>query len=259
MYCFAGSTEQVVAHHLLSWQERLGTSHHQLTDSVVDGLRLNAVNYREPVRSHGPLYGRANKPGSSRGGPHVWPPLTGSDRPRWPQPPRYNAEGSEINSLMPGSKEAEAAIEWYRDLKDDPWLLLTTLVSDATTTCPALASAARVARTLSHAQPQATANVPVYAYVSRHARVSRAGTVADGLSDIESILGVFQPENEEDIQYARTIQDFFFLFIRTGSPEWHSMTPAHLGIYVINEKVTVERTRIQCEHWTNSSHLIRRF
>lgn len=211
------------------------------------------------MKSDDPDDSQANRPGSSGRLQYVWPTYPGSSQDRWPQPPRNFAKGSEITSIAPGSEDAEAAVEWYKDLKHDPWLLLTTLVSDATTTCPALATAVKVARTLSHKHPKAAEDVPVYSYVSRHARASRVGTVADGLSDIESILGVFEPRSEEDTQYVRTIQDLFFLFVKTGSPEWHFSTPAHLGVYVIDGKVNVERSRIQCEHWANSSHFIRRF
>ncbi|KAG7173165.1 neurotactin-like isoform X2 [Homarus americanus] len=241
-----GSTEQAAAHFLLSWRERLGISHQQLLDAAVDGLRLNEVNYGQPVWSGSPAYGHVNWPGD-KGGQNVWP-----------QPPR-NDESSELGSIIPGSAEAEAALEWYSNLKDDPWLLLTTLVSDATVTCPTLATAEKLSRTLSHNHPTGTEDVPVYAYVSRHARVSRAGAVADGLSDIESILGVFQSQTDKDVQYARTIQDLFFFFVNYGSPEWQSPTPAHLGVYMLDGNINVEHSRLQCEHWSNSSHLMRRF
>ncbi|XP_071525630.1 neurotactin isoform X2 [Panulirus ornatus] len=254
-----GSTRQAAAHHLLSWQERLGTSQQQLLDAVVDGLRLNEYNYGQPVWSGSPAYIYNNWPGSPEGRQDAWSRYPGSNEERWPQPPRDEDRGSESGSLMPGTAEAEAALDWYADLKDDPWVLLTTLVSDATVTCPALATAASLARTIFQTHPTGSEDVPVYAYLSRHTRVSRAGTLADGLSDVESILGVFQPQTEDDVQYAHTIQDMFFLFINTGSPDWHSATPAHLGVYMIDEKINVERTRLKCEHWTNSSHFIRRF
>ncbi|XP_069953754.1 neurotactin isoform X1 [Cherax quadricarinatus] len=253
-----GSTEQAAANNLLSWQERLGTSHQQLVDAVVDGLRLNELNYGQPVWSGSPQYSGINWP-SSLGNQDTWSKEPGHNKGRWPQPPRNNERGSELNSFVTGSSEAETALEWYSDLKDDSWLLLTTLVSDATVTCPTLSTATRLSRTLSRAHPTGTEDVPVYAYVSRHARVSRAGAVADGLSDIESILGVFQPRDEKDVQYARTIQDLFFFFVNYGSPDWHSATPAHLGVYTINGVTNVERSRLQCEHWANASQFFRRF
>lgn len=160
---------------------------------------------------------------------------------------------------MAGSTEAEMAIDWYSGLSDHPWLLLTTLVSDATITCPVLSTAASLARARSLAHPTGDEDVPIYSYVSRHARVSRVGALADGHSDIESILGVFRPQTRGDARYARTMQDLFFLFVTNGAPEWHSPTPAHLGIYIIDENYKTDRARSQCEKWGNYTHLARRY
>nr|XP_045624050.1 neurotactin-like isoform X2 [Procambarus clarkii] len=253
-----GSTEQAAANNLLSWRERLGTSRQQLIDAVVDGLRLNEYNYGQPVGAGSSAHSGGSPPGSAAGR-DIWPRRSGTNQGRWPQPPRNDQRLSELSSFVQGSADAETALEWYSDFKDDPWLLLSTLVSDATVTCPTLITITRLSRTLSHTHPTGTEDVPVYAYVSRHARISRAGLVADGFSDIESILGVFQPRNENDVQYARTMQDLFFFFVNYGSPDWHSATPAHLGIYMVDTEINVERSRLQCEYWTNSSQFIKRF
>ncbi|XP_042214405.1 uncharacterized protein LOC121861018 [Homarus americanus] len=71
-----GSTEQAATHFLCSWQERLGISHQQLLVAAVDGLRLNEVNYGQPVWSGSPAYGHVNWP-ADKGVQNVWPSRTG--------------------------------------------------------------------------------------------------------------------------------------------------------------------------------------
>ncbi|KAK3878694.1 hypothetical protein Pcinc_016689 [Petrolisthes cinctipes] len=225
-----GSPLQGLAHRLLSWRDRVGSSRRNLVDAVVEALQTHKVKDEEEENTR--EFGRVR-----------WPPLQA---------------GNNRRKILFDSRQAERAIEWYSDLQEDPWRLLTTLVSDATVTCPALEKAATLARTRSHSRHN-TEDVPVYSYVTRYDRTSRAGRMADGLSDIEAILGVFEEHNESDAKFSKTLQDLFFLFVRTGMPERHGPTSAHLGVYTMDETMTVMRSRLACAHWVNMSHLATRY
>ncbi|XP_066964041.1 neurotactin isoform X2 [Macrobrachium rosenbergii] len=286
-----GSTEQAAAQQMLAWRERLGASRQQLVDAVIDGLRLPEVAYRRPPMG---MDGQDNWmggsqptwPGRPQGDPTFWPmppsndPTMwsrrfpggnqdtwprypgGSPQARWPQGtggPTEERRDPIVSSTAPGMSEAETALEWYSTLNDNPWLLLTTLISDGTVTCPALLTSAHLARARSQSHNVEPKDVPIYSYVSRYPRVSRVGALADGLTDIEAILGVFRPLTRADARYARKMQDLFFVFVETGSPEWYTSTPAHLGVYMIDEDVNVEGSRIKCDHWVNMTYIAGRY
>ncbi|KAB7498345.1 Neurotactin [Armadillidium nasatum] len=157
-------------------------------------------------------------------------------------------------------QDASKAVSHYLSIFEKPWELLTTLVSDVLTTCPLLERAASLARQWDHSVPTSKGFVPpIYAYVSSHQRSTPFGLVADGLSDIEAILGVFKPKSESDRYYISTMQKLFFTFVKTNSLERHFAKPAHHGIYVVKGSFTVQRDRTLCDYWTNSSHLARRY
>lgn len=160
---------------------------------------------------------------------------------------------------MTGRAVAEAALERYSDVATDPWLLLTTLVSDATITCPSLAAAATLARSIAHTRRIPNTAIPVYAYLAHHARASRVGTLADGTTDLEALLGLLAPRSAADKRFAHTLQELFFRFVADGVPERHEATPANLGVYLVGEELTLQRSRLLCEHWSNASHLASRF
>ena len=170
-------------------------------------------------------------------------------------------------SLLFNANDASAAVRWYSGLAENHWLLLTTMVTDATITCPILTTAASLSRSFALNRPSTRIDNPafntgrlfpnIYSYVSRHPRVTRLGAVADGLSDIEAILGSYQTQTSADDRYVETMQNMFYLFTELGAPERYTPTPAHLGIYIIKEELEVERSRPQCQHWTNRTHLAR--
>lgn len=162
-------------------------------------------------------------------------------------------------AAVAGAAVAEAALERYSEVAADPWLLLTTLVSDATTTCPALAAAATLARAIAHSRRAPDAAAPVYAYLARHARTSRLGTLADGTVDVEALLGLLPRRAAADTRFANTLQELFFRFVADGVPERHEATPAHLGLYLVGDKLERPLSRAVCHHWANASHLAGRY
>lgn len=162
-------------------------------------------------------------------------------------------------AAVAGAAAAEAALERYSEVATDPWLLLTTLVSDATTTCPALAAAASLARTFVHSRRVPDAAAPVYAYLSRHARTSRLGTLADGTVDLEALFGLLPRRTAADTRFAHTLQELFFRFVADSVLERYEATPAHLGVYLVGEKLVLQRSRAVCDHWANASHLAGRY
>ncbi|CAL4073030.1 unnamed protein product [Meganyctiphanes norvegica] len=237
-----GSTKQGSAEQLLPWRRRLGNSRQQLVDAVQEALKLND---------------------EFSGGTNIWPELSreyGQDHLRnfvrehdqkesraifIPGGTFPNIEmgvasvGTAAGNTITGQEMATTFVNWYSSLIENPFLLLSTLVSDATTTCPVIRVASHLARRHAQGIPSSVSNTqktPVYAYISTHSRMSRVGALADGLSDIEAILGVFRPQTRSDHRFAQAMQDMFFLFVETGSPEWYSPTPAHLGIYMVDEK-----------------------
>lgn len=154
-----------------------------------------------------------------------------------------------------GAAAAEAALERYSEVATDPWLLLTTLVSDATTTCPTLAAAATLARSFVHSRRAPDDAAPVYAYLSRHPRTSRLGTLADGTVDLEALFGLLPRRTAADKGFANALQELFFRFVADSVVERYEATPANLGVYLVGEKLVVQQARAVCDHWANASHL----
>ncbi|KAG0719207.1 Neurotactin [Chionoecetes opilio] len=214
-----GSTTQGAAEALVSWRGRLGDSRALLLDAVRGGLGL--------VGGSAPEAGPAVVRGRGRGG---FPPPLYADSP------------------VGGAAMAEGAVQRYSEAVRDPWLLLTTLVTDATTTCPLLAQAATLARSRSH--------TPVYAYLACHSRASRLGTLADGTLDLEALLGLLAGA---DARFGHALQEMFFHFVSEGSPERHESSLAHHGMYLVGGEVRVQRSRLLCQHWNNASILASRF
>lgn len=236
-----GSTVQVAAESLLSWRGRLGDSRTLLMDAIIEGLRFHPAAQEQPPA-------RISQPAL----------VTGYGRRGWPPPLSTRTEVEE-EGAMTGAALAEAALEWYGDMATDPWQLLTTLVSDATTTCPTLAAAATLARSIVHTRRIPDTASPVYAYLARHTRTSRLGTLADGTMDLEALLGLLVPRSAADKSFAHTLQELFFRFVADGIPERHNASPAHLGVYLVGGEVLVQRSRVLCQHWKNASHLAGRF
>ena len=230
------------AEYLLSWRGRLGTSRTLLLDAILEGLGVISADQEHPT---------VPEPGKAA-------IVTGYGKKGWP-PPMYGGTGVEDEGAVTGSWVGEAALERYSEVVTNPWLLLTTLVSDATTTCPALAAAASQARTITHTRRTPHTTTPVYAYLATHARASRLGTLADGTTDLEALLGLLPAHSAADGRFAHNLQELFYRFVADGVLERHMATPAQLGVYLVGEEVRVQRSRPLCDHWTNSSHLGSRF
>ncbi|XP_045125278.1 neurotactin-like [Portunus trituberculatus] len=237
-----GSTEQVAAEPLLSWRGRLGTSRSLLLDAILEGLRYFSTAQEQPTTVQ----------------PSKAAVVTGYGKRGWPPPLSRNTE-EEVQVALVSTAAAEAALERYSEEVTDPWLLLTTLVSDATTTCPALAAAASMARSLAHRRRTPITATPVYAYLAHHARAARTGTLADGTTDLEALLGLLPLHSAADRSFAHSLQELFFRFVADGVPERHDPTPAQLGVYLVGNGFTVQRSRPLCDHWANASHLAGRF
>ncbi|XP_076048720.1 neurotactin-like [Oratosquilla oratoria] len=168
--------------------------------------------------------------------------------------PQYRGYPPQEVSTTPAPPNPKVMLSWYSGLLDNPWLLLTTLVSDATVTCPALEMAVRLAREAQYKKRRP----PVYSYLARHARASHLGGLADGLSDVEAIMGTYKLRTRSDARFVKNVQDLFFRFIDTGAPQLHGSTPANIGVYLLDDEVTIERHRSQCQHWRSLSQLARR-
>ncbi|XP_076063951.1 neurotactin-like [Oratosquilla oratoria] len=159
--------------------------------------------------------------------------------------PQNEDPNPEKNAMPVVPLNPKRMFNWYSGLVSNPWFLLNTLVSDATVTCPALDVAERLADEADHDDHRP----PVYAYLARHARSSRLGDLTDGLSDIEAITGTYQLRTESDAKFVTNVQDLFFTFIYTGTPEADGSTPANHGFYLLGDTVTIEHERPECERW----------
>ena len=62
-----------------------------------------------------------------------------------------------------------------------------------------------------------------------------------------------------DDDYVRKIQEIFALFIEIGHPERTYSTPAHLGVYVLDEGVSFEKKRELCKFWDRWKDLAKRY
>ena len=137
---------------------------------------------------------------------------------------------------------ASEAIKKYKPNGFNPWERYTQMVSDIRSVCPLTKLAREIA---------AGFDSKVFMYVSTQARNSSGGSVADGLSDIEAILGVYNPEDHEQRVYVDNIQKMFYYFVYNGDTRRNQAVPRYIDI--IDDTVTsVPYDYPQCEFWLSS-------
>ena len=101
-------------------------------------------------------------------------------------------------------------------------------------------------------------------------RQSKSGSLADANSDIDAIFGIHEDDDpleeskattdsNSSRSYTRHLQDMFMLFVEIGHPERGYSIPAHLGTYIVDDGVHVEKTRKLCKFWERWPDLAKRY
>ena len=76
------------------------------------------------------------------------------------------------------------------------------------------------------------------------------GYIADGHSDIEAILGLYEPATDAQKRFVEHMQRMFYEFVRTGHLPLDAR--ADSKVYVVDDGIGTVDGRPSCDLWENS-------
>jgi carboxylesterase type B len=127
----------------------------------------------------------------------------------------------------------------------DHWQEYAFMISDIRTVCP-------VQELAQYATKHFVENVSFY--VATQPKSDSLGGIADKNIDISAILGTYNTENPNEIQFIANIQNMFYTYIKTGKlPQDKDV---HKGMYVVNDQINTQRNYPKCDFWKEAQDIV---
>ena len=126
------------------------------------------------------------------------------------------------------------------------WLEYASMVSDIRTVCPLQNLASYVSSNFV---------ADVYSYVATQKRSGKLGGIADAMSDVAAIFGVYSPANDDETAFVGNMQDMFFTFVKEGKLP-HGNADLTKGMYAVDKLVVTQNNYPNCDFWQRAHNIV---